>query len=745
MVKKKDTSKYVRYVWIFALLPLVLVALFFIYLSVFADLPSLVELENPKSNLASEIISSDQKVLGKYYIENRTNVSFENLSPNLVNSLLASEDIRFYTHSGVDLRALARSIKGVVLMKEGTGGGSTITQQLAKMLFPREKKSLIATIFRKFKEWIIAIRLERNYTKDEIIAMYLNKFDFINNAVGIKSASRIYFNTTPDSLKLEQSALLVGMVQNPTLFNPIRKPKNALDRRNEVLKKMYRNNFITEQQFDSLKQLKLKINYHPEDQNQGMATYFREFLRDYMKDWCKKNKKADGSSYNLYKDGLKIYTTINSRMQQYAEQSVNEWLGKDLQEKFFKHWKGVKGAPFYHMNEKDIAHLMLTSMRRSERYRVLQKQGMSEDSILLIFKKPIEMTVFSYKGEFDTVMSPMDSMRYYKYFLQSGFMSMDPHTGYIKAWVGGINYSHFKYDHVKMGKRQVGSTFKPFVYALAMQEGWSPCYQVPNIPVTFNLPEGGTWSPKNSDGKYGGMMTLKKGLATSTNSITAYVMKQFGPQAVVDLAHKMGIQSRLEAVPSLCLGTCDISLYEMVGANATFANQGEWIEPMFITRIEDKNGNVIQEFIPKHVEALSQETAYLTLNLMKGVCDFGTGTRLRFRYGLRNPIAGKTGTTQNNSDGWFMGITPDLVSGAWVGAEDRSVHFRSTDLGQGASMALPIFGLYMQKVYADKTLKISQGDFDKPEGVELKVETDCSKYNEKDDEEETIEFGDDFK
>ncbi|MES1222602.1 MAG: transglycosylase domain-containing protein, partial [Bacteroidota bacterium] len=690
MNKKKDTSKYVKYFWLLAMTPLVLIAVFFIYLSVFADLPSLEELENPKSNLASEIISSDQQVLGKYYIENRTNVSFENLSPNLVNSLLASEDIRFYKHSGVDLRALARSLKGVILMREGTGGGSTITQQLAKMLFPREKKSLIATIFRKFKEWIIAVRLERNYTKDEIITMYLNKFDFINNAVGIKSAARIYFNSSPDSLKLEQAALLVGMVQNPTLFNPLRKPKNALERRNQVLYKMYKNDFVTREQYDSLKQLKLKINFHPEDQNQGMATYFREFLRDYMKDWCRENKKPDGSSYNLYKDGLKIYTTINSHMQQYAEQSVNDWLGKDLQDKFFKHWKGVKNAPFYHMNQKDIDHLMLTSMRRSERYRVMKAEGISEDSILLSFKKPVEMSVFSYKGDIDTVMSPMDSMRYYKYFLQTGFMSMDPHTGYIKAWVGGINYSHFKYDHVKMGKRQVGSTFKPFVYALAMQEGWSPCYQVPNIPVTFELPEGGTWSPKNSDGKYGGMMTLKKGLATSTNSITAYVMKQFGPQAVVDLAHKMGIQSHLDAVPSLCLGTCDISLYEMVGANATFANQGEWIEPMFITRIEDKNGNVLQEFIPKHVEALSQETAYLTLNLMKGVCDFGTGTRLRFRYGLRNPIAGKTGTTQNNSDGWFMGITPDLVSGAWVGAEDRSVHFRSTDLGQGASMALPI-------------------------------------------------------
>ncbi|HRH01384.1 MAG TPA: transglycosylase domain-containing protein [Bacteroidia bacterium] len=744
MAKKSESKKYVRYFWIIAMTPLLLLALFFTYLSVFADLPSLEELENPKSNLASEIISSDQKVLGKYYIENRTNISFENLSPNVVNALVATEDARFYRHSGVDFRALGRSVFGALTGRDNTGGASTITQQLAKMLFPREKLNRFSIVFRKLKEWIIAVRLERNYTKDEIIAMYLNKFDFINNAVGIKSAARIYFNTTPDSLKMEQAAMLVGMAKNPSLFNPIRKPKNALERRNVVLRQLMKYDYITETQYDSLKQIKLKINYHPEDQNEGIATYFREFLRDYMKDWCKANKKPDGSNYNLYKDGLKIYTTINSRMQQYAEQSVNEWLGKELQEKFFKHWKGVKGAPFYRMNQKDIDHLMLTSMRRSERYRVMKKDGISEDSILLAFNKPVEMTVFSYKGEFDTVMTPMDSMRYYKYFLQSGFMSMDPHTGYIKAWVGGINYSHFKYDHVKMGKRQVGSTFKPFVYALAMQEGWSPCYQVPNIPVTFDLPEGGTWSPKNSDGKYGGMMTLKKGLATSTNSITAYVMKQFGPQAVVDLATKMGIQSHLDAVPSLCLGTCDISLYEMVGANATFANQGEWIEPMFITRIEDKNGNVLQEFMPKHIEALSEETAYLTLNLMKGVCDFGTGTRLRFRYGLRNPIAGKTGTTQNNSDGWFMGITPDLVSGAWVGAEDRSVHFRSTDLGQGASMALPIFGLYMQKVYADKTLKISQGDFEKPAGMDLKVETDCSKYNEKDDEEETIEFGDEF-
>lgn len=743
MAKSKKVINKVLWLWILAILPLLFISSFIIYLTLYADLPSLEELENPRSNLASEIISSDQKVIGKYYIENRTNTSFQHISPFVVNALVATEDARFYSHSGVDARALARAVKGALTGNESSGGGSTITQQLAKMLFPRENLSKIGLVLRKFKEWIIAVKLERNYTKNEIIAMYLNKFDFINNAVGIKSAARIYFDTTPDSLKIEEAAMLVGMAKNPSLFNPLRRKEISLQRRNVVLGQMAKYNYITKAQFELLKKLPLKLKFTSEDQNEGIATYFREFLRDYMKKWCKEHTRADGKNYNLYKDGLKIYTTINSKMQRYAEEAVREWLS-ELQGKFFTHWKGKKNAPFYNMNDEEVEKLMTTSMKRSERYRILKERGLTENEIKSNFKTKIETKLFSYHGEFDTLISPWDSMRYCKYFLQTGFMSMEPSTGYIRAWVGGIDYHQFKYDHVKQGKRQVGSTFKPFVYTLAMQEQWSPCYQVPNIPVTFELPEGGTWSPKNSDANYGGMMTLKKGLALSVNTITAYVMKQFGPQAVVDLARKMGVTSHLDAVPSLCLGTADISVYEMVGANSTFANQGVWIEPNFITRIEDKNGNVLEEFIPKRVEAISKETAYLTLNLMKGVVDHGTGSRLRFRYGLANPIAGKTGTTQNNSDGWFMGITPELVSGCWVGCEDRSVHFRSTDLGQGASMALPIWGLYMKKIYADKSLKVSQGDFEKPENLDIKVELDCSKYNEGKDQDETIEFGEDF-
>jgi penicillin-binding protein 1A len=739
----KTGNNTIKWLWAIAMMPILFLASFIIYLTLFADLPSLEELENPRSNLASEIISSDQKVIGKYYIENRTNVSFNQISPNVVNALIATEDARFYKHSGVDVRALGRAISGALSGRESSGGGSTITQQLAKMLFPRENLNKVQLVLRKFKEWVIAVKLERNYTKNEIIAMYLNKFDFINNAVGIKSAARIYFNTTPDSLKIEQAAMLVGMAKNPSLFNPKRKPDNALTRRNVVLNQMAKYKYITPEQCEKFKKIPLKLKFTAEDQNEGLATYFREYLRDYMKKWCKEHKKPDGSNYNLYKDGLKIYTTINSKMQRYAEDAVKEWL-TELQGKFFNHWKGRKNAPFYQMSDEEVQKLMTQAMKRSERYRVLKERGLSDSEIKATFMKPVETKLFSWKGEFDTIITPWDSMRYCKYFLQTGFMSMEPSTGYIRAWVGGIDYRNFKYDHVKQGKRQVGSTFKPFVYTLAMQEQWSPCYQVPNIPVTFDLPEGGTWTPKNSDAKYGGMMTLKKGLALSVNSVTAYVMKQFGPQAVVDLARKLGIESHLDAVPSLCLGTADISVFEMVGANSTFANQGVWVEPTFITRIEDKNGNVIEEFMPRRVEAISKETAYLTLNLMKGVVDHGTGLRLRFRHGLTAPIAGKTGTTQNNSDGWFMGITPDLVSGVWVGCEDRSAHFRSTDLGQGASMALPIWGIYMKKVYDDKSLKISQDDFEKPEGLDNSIELDCSKYNEDKEQEESIEFGEDF-
>jgi penicillin-binding protein 1A len=741
MSKKQSERKYIFRTWFFVLFPVVVIFSALAGLIAFADLPSLKELENPKANLASEVISSDMQVLGKFYIENRTDVSFSDLPPHLVNALVATEDARFYRHSGVDIKALFRSIAGVIKGRsESSGGGSTLSQQLAKMLFPRQKLNRFSLVFRKFKEWIIAVKLEKNYTKDEIISMYLNKFDFINNAVGIKSASAVYFNTKPSELRIEEAAVLVGMAKNPSLYNPVKHPIRALERRNTVIAQMKKYNFISEREADSLKKIPIKLHFSPQGHNEGTAAYFREFIREFMRNWCKNNKRPDGKPYDLYKDGLKIYTTVDARMQRYAEEATTEWLGKELQPKFFEHWKGRKNAPFYRLSDKETNDLLLVSMRRSERYRVMKEDGKSDAEILAAFKKPVETTLFSWKGEVDTLISPWDSMRYSKYFLQTGFMAMDPSTGYVKAWVGGINYKHFKYDHVMTGKRQVGSTFKPFVYTLAMQEEWSPCYKVPNIPVTFELPEGGTWTPRNSDGKYGGMMTLKRGLALSVNTITAYVMKQFGPAAVVNLARKMGIHSSLEAVPSLCLGTADLSVYEMVGANATFANQGVWSEPGFITRIEDKNGIVLDEFIPKRIEAISPQTAYLALNLMKGVVDYGTGARLRYRYDIRVPLAGKTGTTQNNSDGWFMGITSDVVAGCWVGCEDRSAHFRSTDLGQGASMALPIFGIFLKKCLNDTSLAFKGEDFAKPAGINPKLELDCSKYNEDKDSEETIQY-----
>jgi penicillin-binding protein 1A len=744
MNKKSAERKYILRVWIIILFPVVFITSVIGGVIAFSDLPSLEELENPKANLASEVISSDLKVLGKFYVENRTDISFSQLSPYVVHALVATEDARFYKHSGVDIKALFRSIAGVLRgNSESSGGGSTLSQQLAKMLFPRQKLNRFSLVFRKFKEWIIAVRLEKNYTKDEIISMYLNKFDFINNAVGIKSAAAVYFNTTPESLRIEEAAVLVGMAKNPSLYNPVKHPVRALERRNTVINQMRKYEYLTERQADSLKKIPIKLHFSPQGHNEGTAAYFREFVREFMRGWCKEHKRPDGKNYDLYKDGLKIYTTIDSRMQRYAEEAVTEWLGSELQKKFFDHWKGRKSAPFYRLTDKEINDLMMVSMRRSERYRVMREDGKSEAEILTAFKKPVETSLFRWSGEFDTLISPWDSMRYSKYFLQTGFLAMDPGTGYIKAWVGGINYKHFKYDHVKLGKRQVGSTFKPFVYTLAMQEEWSPCYQVPNIPVTFELPEGGTWSPKNSDGKYGGMMTLKRGLALSVNTITAYVMKQFGPQAVVNLARKMGITGHLDAVPSLCLGTADLSVYEMVGANAVFANEGVWTEPGFITRIEDKNGIVLDQFIPKRVEAISPQTAYLTISLMKGVVDYGTGARLRYKYDIRVPLAGKTGTTQNNSDGWFMGITPDVVAGCWVGCEDRSAHFRSTDLGQGASMALPIFGLFYQKCQNDKDLGFKGGDFVRPQGINPKLELDCSKYNEDKEQDETIHYDED--
>lgn len=717
-----SSGKYVKYVWVIIFAPVLFVFMLvgLTSLGVFGELPSFEELENPNSSLASEVYSADMKTLGKYYIQNRVNVHYRDLSPNLVNALKATEDVRFEEHSGVDIKGLARVFVKTIILQQDAGGGSTLTQQLAKNLFPRGESSKLRIIFQKLKEWIIAVRLERNYTKQEILAMYLNTVEFGNNAYGIKSAATTYFNKQPSELRLEEAALLVGMLQAPSRYNPVRNVNNATFRRNTVIGQMANYKFITREQRDSLIRLKIKLNFRQESHTEGLAQYFREVLRQDLLQWCKEHKKADGSPYNLYRDGLRIYTTIDTRMQRYAEEAVQEHF-TELQKTFYEHWKGR--VPWAEHPE-----LIDEAMKRSDRYISMKKAGASAAEIKKAFNKKTEMTVFSWKGERDTLLSPLDSIRYYKMFYQTGFMSMEPQTGYVRAWVGGNNYKYFQYDHVKEGRRQVGSTFKPFLYTLAMQEGYSPCYEVPNVPVTIIDQAGVPWTPSNSDGKYGGMLSLKEALAESINCISAYLMKQFGPEAMVQVARKMGITGELEPYPSLALGTADVSVFEMVAAYSTFANKGVYTEPQYILRIEDKNGVVLQDFVPRKVEAISEETAYLMLNLMQGVTLYGTGARLRgSKYGFTNPIAGKTGTTQNNSDGWFMGITPELVSGVWSGCEDRAVHFRTTQLGQGANVALPIWGLYMKKVYADPTLNYSKDGFEAPEKP-LGVELDCSKY-----------------
>ncbi|MBI2968700.1 MAG: transglycosylase domain-containing protein [Bacteroidetes bacterium] len=573
--------------------------------------------------------------------------------------------------------------------------------------------------------------------------MYFNTVPFGNNAYGIKSASRIFFSTTPDSLRPEQAALLIGILKAPSWFNPVKHPERAQARRNVVLSQMKRYSFLSRQEYDSLSILPVKLVFRPEDHTAGLATYFREHIRLELDKWCSNHLKPDNKTpYNLYKDGLKIYTTIDTRMQRYAEQAVTRHM-KDLQKEFFKHWKDAKNAPFdRNLTQQEINTILMQAVNRSERYALLKEAGISRDSVLKIFNTPDTITIFTWEGEKDTFMSPMDSIRYYKHFLQAGFLSMDPHTGHIKAWVGGVNYKHFQYDHVKQGKRQVGSAFKPFVYTLAIQEKWSPCEEVPNVPVIFIDEKGEKWSPKNSDDEFDGkMLAIEFALANSINTITAYVISKFGPQAVIDLSRRMGITSHLDPYPALCLGVADISVYEMTGAFSTYANKGIWTEPTYLLKIEDHHGNILEEFTPKTSEAMSEETAWVMLRMLKGVVDgvysksvnkrIGTGVRLRFKYDIRNPVAGKTGTTQNYSDGWFIGITPDLVSGVWVGCEDRSVHFRSMFWGQGATLALPVWAYYMKSVYDDKTINISKEDFEPP-SVPVTIDTDCWNYTKKD-------------
>ncbi len=745
-----DFSLYVKRFWILVLLSILGFFLFIALtaMGVFGKLPPIAEIENPKSNLASEIITADGQVLGKFYKDNRTHADYEELSPHLINALVATEDERYYEHSAIDFKALARAI--FRLGKDG--GGSTISQQLAKQLFHDRALSKFERILQKVKEWIIAVRLERRFTKQEIIAMYFNQYDFLYQAVGIRSASAIYFDTSPDSLTVEQAAILVGMAKNPILYNPVRNPQNALLRRNTVYQQMIRNQMLSQESYDTLKVRPIKLTFERQSHLDGLAPYLREYLRAFMKDWVKKNPRPGGEEYNIYTDGLKIYTSVDSRMQRYAEEAVQEHFS-NLQRVFFKKEKGRKFAPFHNVNQQEIDRLLEQAKRRTPRYRAMVKNDTPEDTIEAIFNTPIPMTVFSWEGDIDTVMSPMDSIRYYKYFYQTGLLSVEPQTGFIKAWVGGIDYKHFKYDHVKLGRRQVGSTFKPYVYATAIkQKHFSPCMQVPNVRTCIERGRFGLlkdWCPKNSDGKYGGIFTLKKGLANSMNTITTYLMREVGPEPVVRLVREMGVSGEIPIVPSIALGSVDASLYDMVGSYTTFANKGVYTEPIVITRIEDKNGVVLEEFTPKTNEVMSEEDAYVILDLLKGVTQGGTGTRLRSSnynsmdnvvtgapWGFKNPIAGKTGTTQNNSDGWFMGVVPNLITGVWAGCEDRAAHFGSTYYGQGATVALPAWALFMEKCYADPKLKVSKADFNKPENP-ISIDLNCK--DDQDPAEEAIE------
>lgn len=754
----KSKRVFLRVFWFAFILPLVTLIVLFVLISTgkLGYIPSFTELENPKYNLASELYSEDGKIIGKYYIQNRTFIDFDDISPRFIDALISTEDIRFYKHSGIDARGTARAIiKRGILGNEASGGGSTITQQLAKLLFHDPSRTVWKRIMQKLNEWVIAVKLERRYTKEEIITLYLNQVDFLYQAVGINSAAKVYFNTTADSLNWEQSAMLVGMLKNPALFNPLRRPDTTKYRRNVVLNQLHKYKRIPKETRDSLKALPLDLNFQKIDHNEGIARYFWEHVRNtlnadkpqrsqyfsyynYRRDsikwledpfygWINKNFKPDGSKYNIYRDGLKIYSTINSKMQVYAEEAVREHLGDRLQIDFFREKEGRWRAPFSkELTENQIDQIMEQAMRWSERYRVLRSAGFSMDSIRENFNTPAEMTVFSWDGEKDTVLTPMDSIRYYKHFLRAGFMSMDPHTGHVKAYVGGPDFKHFKFDHVMANNRQIGSTIKPFLYTLAMQEGFSPCHEVPNVAVTFPEKDS-TWTPKNSgSSKYEGkMVTLKWGLANSVNYISAWLIKQFNPQSVVDLTRKLGITSYIDPVNSIFLGTSGISVYEMVAAYSTYANKGVHIEPVLITHIEDKNGNLISNFYPKPTEAISEKTAFLMLNLMQGVVNGGTASRLRYTYEFEGEIAAKTGTTQNHSDGWFIGITPNLVSGLWVGAEDRSVHFDYITQGQGANMALPIWAIYMKKIYEDETLGIKADTvFLAPENFEMNLDCD---------------------
>ena len=725
----------------------------------FGEMPDFRQLENPKTNFASEIISSDNEVLGKYYFnDNRTPIKYEDINTKTVEALIATEDERFYSHPGIDLKATLRAI----VFLNTRGGASTISQQLARQLFVGVRsRNIIQAVGQKIKEWVIAVELEKQYTKEEIITMYLNIYDFGYYGDGIKSASNIYFSKEPIDLKIEESAMLIGMLQNSSLYDPLRRPEITKNRRDLVLMQMAKNKYISENEKDSLQKIPLELNYTPQSHRQGLATYFRSYLRGFMKDWTDNNLKTDGSKYNLYSDGLKIYTTINSKMQKYAEESVTEHM-KNLQKEFFIQNDTLSTAPFRDLDEDEEESIMKRTMRRSERWRKARLSGKSADEIEEIFNVPTEMSIFSWEGDIDTVMSPIDSIRYYKHFLQAGMMSMNPKNGHVMAWVGGINYRNFQYDHVMQSKRQIGSTFKPFLYATAIDQlKLSPCDMLPDAihciePYKYGNPD--PWCPTNSSDKYGGMRTLSNALANSKNTISAQLIDRVGPRPVADLARNLGVSSNIPNVPAIALGTPDLSVYEMVGAYGAFANKGIYVKPIMVTKIEDRNGKIVFQSTPETKDVLSEESSYVTLKLLEGVTKFGSGARLRhdipedernyvyknvvsgYPYKFDNAIAGKTGTTQNQSDGWFIGMVPNLVTGVWVGGEDRSIHFEEIAFGQGATMSLPIWGLFMKKCYEDEELGVSKEDFEEPEN--LTIELDCSKVQPEKSESEENDIND---
>lgn len=746
----QDFGKYIKWFWRLFVGGLAAVILLFLLASwnVFGELPTFEELENPKSNLATKIISVDGVQLGTYFNENRTPIKYEDLPKNLVDALVATEDERYYNHSGIDFKGTTRAFAYL----GQKGGASTVTQQLAKLTFTGPAARGWKRYFQKVKEYVIATRLERQYTKEEIMTMYLNKQDFLFNAIGISSAARIYFNKNISDLELQESAVIVAMLKNPRQYNPYRKisREKSKRRRNQVFKQMEKNGMLTTAEKDSLQALPMVVRFTPEGHADGLATYFRENLKKFMKDWIKNNPKGEDSDgnleyYNIYRDGLTITTTIDSRMQKAAEDAMLAHMPR-LQKEFDKQNEKNDMAPFRDIEPEDIDRIFNNAIKSSARWRKMKSQGKSESDIRKSFDIPTDMSIFSWNGDIDTTMTPRDSIRYYKKFLRTGMMSMVPQTGEVRAWVGGINMNHFQYDHVQTGKRQVGSTFKPFLYATAVDQlRLSPCDTLPNTLYCIAEGKHGNmkdWCPDNSSAKYGGMVTMKDALAQSINTVSARLMDKVGPEPVIELVRKLGVEGDIPPVPSIALGTPDLSLYEMVAAYGAFANQGVFVEPQIVSTIADKNGTILYQHEPKMADVLSAESAYVTLQLMEGVTRSGSGQRLRttwmgkredyknavtgYPYGFTNAIAGKTGTTQNQSDGWFMGIVPNLVTGVWVGGDDRATHFPSLRYGQGATMALPMWGLYMKEVYKNKELGISDKEFTKPKN--LSIEVDCEKY-----------------